>query len=148
MDNNPPSLPEILTPIDKAALLIGKDNPTLTNAEIAHEVVGLGITKHPESVFRAFVKRDYVSKELGKVRANHRDRMSRLIVPMALQAIYNALRPSSKLSQKDKYPWVKLVVDKEFGEEQPIRPARTVPVSQIQNFIQVTINQGSEKDRE
>lgn len=118
--------------IDKAIDLVVSQNPGMPKGQIANEVIALGSAKHKESVFRKLRKRDYKVGEIGTIRDYNRQYLDRIIVPDALKVMKNAIK-SKDLPIKDKQPWVKLAVDKSFGEIRHTEQPQVVHIDAINN---------------
>jgi seryl-tRNA synthetase len=77
--------------IDKAAILIAKDNPTLNNHQIAKKVMDLGISKDRKSVHNRWYKNDYLRREITEVRNRNLSELQRKHVPKALKKLNKLL---------------------------------------------------------
>jgi len=120
------------TAIDKAIELVVKDDPGASKAEIANKIVDLGLTKHRTAVYRRLQKSDYLHKEIHAIRDHNRQYLDRIIVPNALKTIDKAVK-SKELDEKAKFPYVKLAVDKSFGDIHHVEQPSVVHIDAINN---------------
>ena len=73
-------------------------------------------------------KSDYLRAEITQIRANHREKASRELTPLALDIHKKALK-SKELTIKEKREWVSMAEKLEFGEDR--LPGMTVDKIQI-----------------
>ena len=136
------TLPDNLTNIDKAIVRTIQSGRGTTKSEIANHVVGLGITKHPESVYRRLAKKDYLSAEIHAIRDHNRQYLDRLIVPDALAYMKKTIK-NKELDEKTKLPYIKLAVDKSFGDIHHVEQPSVVHIDAINNAQFIIANDTS-----
>jgi len=124
--------------IDKAIDLVIANNPKATKTDITNEVIDLGITSNPSTVYRKLSKRDYRSAEIQTVRDQNRQHLDRIIVPKALKVMDKAIKDKD-LTYKDKIAWCKLAVDKSFGDIHHTEVPQVVHIDSI-NHAQIIIS--------
>ena len=112
------------------------DNPT--KASISKHVVALGGAKHIQTVYKRLKLKDYLRAEIQSVRDNNREYLDRIIVPDALKVTRKAIR-NKDLTEKEKLPYVKLAMDKSFGETHHHTAPQQVNIKNIES-IQVAIS--------
>jgi hypothetical protein len=146
-DQIPDSFPQKKTgPVDRlttAILTKVKAAPGSTRADIARHCVQIGAAKHLPTVYNKLRKSEYLRAEIQKIRDANRQYLDRLVVPDALKVMHKAIK-SKELSDderkllKAKEMYVKLAVDKSFGE---IRHSETPSAVNIANIerLQVAI---------
>ena len=127
-------MPRSVAKIDKAAITVAHADPTLSNYQIGKRLEEMGVMPRRSEIYTRLRKSTYLRGELAQIRAHHRERLSRTIVPLALDTQEKVLK-NKDLSPQAKFPYVKLALDKEFGEGAPA-PASTIHIGTIQAIIQ------------
>ena len=123
-----------LNKIDKAALMLTRENPEMTNHEIGKQVAGLGIIKHPSSIYKRLKRSDYLARDIAEIRQHHRETLSRELVPLAIKNTKKALK-SDDIADSIKLGYTKMVMDKEFGEDRgPTVNMDKVQIAQLQVY--------------
>ena len=102
--------------IDRAAVLVATQDPELNDYEIGKRIVDLGVCKHPSSVYKRLNRSDYLCGDIAEIRQNHRQTLTRELVPLAIQNTKKALK-SDEIADSVKLGYTKMVMDKEFGED-------------------------------
>jgi hypothetical protein len=128
----PSKNPHNPTQLDKAISMVVTSKGNLSKPEIAKEIIGMGLTKHPESVYRRLAKSDYLTAEIHTIRDHSREYLDRLMVPDALKVAHKALK-NKGLTEKEKYPFIKLTLDKAMGEMHTHHGTQQVNVTAIKN---------------
>ena len=141
---NLPEIPKNISKIDNAVLSTIRLNPLATNGQIASNVVALGASKYPENVYRRIAQKDYLKREIDLIRNHNRQRLDREIVPDALKYMHKAIRlkhlsEEDKALYKAKEPYIKMAVDKSFGEIRHIEQPQVVNIESI-NSAQFNIS--------
>jgi hypothetical protein len=144
IDQNIPNNTPKPTKLDKAIDLVVSQDPGMPKGEIANRVIDIGAAKHKESVFRRLRKRDYKHGEISTIRDYNRQYLDRLIVPKALKVMDKAIK-ADDISDKDKYPYVKLAIDKSFGEIRHNEQPQVVRIDSI-NKAQILVKNIIDKD--
>ena len=136
--HNNNNIPKNISKIDNAVLSTIRLNPLATNGQIASNVVALGASKYPENVYRRIAQKDYLKREIDLIRNYNRQRLDREIVPDALKYMHKAIRlktlsDEDKALYKAKEPYIKMAVDKSFGEIRHIEQPSVVNIESINN---------------
>jgi hypothetical protein len=92
----------------------------------------MGTTKHVQAVYRKLTKKEYRTAEIQTVRDSNRQLLDRIIVPDALMVMKKAVKDKD-LSYKEKLPYVKLAVDKSFGDIHHTEQPSVVHIDSINN---------------
>lgn len=137
-----PKNDENIEAIDKMAIGLTHASPDASMVQISKQITELGINKHPLSYYRRFKKSDYLQREIGAVKKQHAETLSRIAVPLALASLVKTLKDKT-LSPKERLPWVKLALDKEMREDLPVLPGAKLSIGQVQS-MQVLIQQGKQ----
>jgi len=127
-----------LTKYDELAIQLVKSNPDLNNEQIGKEIVRLGASKNPKTIHHKWRVNDYLRAEIQAVRAHSREKLDRIMLPKALKVARKAL-DNNELTEKDKFRYVKLVVDKSFGDIVHTDQPQVVNVGTIEK-MQVVIS--------
>ena len=127
-----PEIPENISKLDRNILSATKalDNPTKSN--IANHVVSLGGAAHIQTVYKRLKLKDYLHAEIGTIRDHNRQLLDRTIVPDALKVMHKAIK-SKVLDEKAKLPYVKLAVDKSFGDIHHVEQPSVINIKSINN---------------
>lgn len=112
-------------------------NPLLSDIQIAEQMSDLGLAPDKYTAQRKIARRRQLQEDIAAIRAKNFDILNRDIVPLALKIHKKALK-SKKLSDKEKFPYVKLAEDKVFGEQLTI--SSNVPLVEVQALIQQAFN--------
>ena len=139
-----PILPELAkrdlkpTKLDNAIALVVKSKGLTNKAEISKEIIGMGLTKYAESVYRRLAKSSYLKAEIGIIRDNNRQTLDRVIVPDALKIMHKAIKlktlsDDDKALYKAKEPYVGLAIKHSFGEIRHVEQAQTINITSINN---------------
>jgi len=110
--NNTPEYDQI----DKAIVNIATADPTLTNNAIANRLINIGLANTHTTVYHRLTRRDYLSRDIEQIRANHREQISRELMPEALKVTRKALKDKA-MSAKDKHPYVAMIVKSDLGDQ-------------------------------
>lgn len=112
-----------------------KHEPTASNCRIGNKLKDLGVTKDQHVAYKKLKSNEYLAGEIATIRENHAQRLSREIVPDALKETKRAIN-DKKLAPGVKLGYVKLALDKEFGEQgnRP-QPAPSINIGQVQAVI-------------
>ena len=110
--NNTPEYDQI----DKAIVNIATADPTLTNNAIANRLINIGLANTHTTVYHRLTRRDYLRRDIEQIRANHREQISRELMPLALKVTRKALK-SKDMSEKDKHPYVAMIVKSDLGDQ-------------------------------
>ena len=113
---------------DEAMSMVAQTNPELSNHQIGCKLKDMGVIAHPNSVYKRLKKSDYLRAEITQIRANHREKASRELTPLALDIHKKALK-SKELTIKEKREWVSMAEKLELGEDR--LPGMTVDKIQI-----------------
>lgn len=130
---NPKVIQKNFTEYDKKALKTQIDHPEWGNWKIGKE---LSKTDNPTYMYVRMKENEYLSHAINVVRANHAERLSRIITPKALRELEDAL-DDEFLSKKDKAFYVKLALDKEpkFADRKDANVPQMINIEQIQILI-------------
>lgn len=118
--------------LDNAIITAIKANPEANRAEIAKIVKGLGAAKHIQTVYVRLKKKDYLQKEFSEIKKYHDEYLQREQLPIAAKVVTKALK-NKELKESAKYPYVKLVYDKAYGETHNVAHQSGVSIGAIQN---------------
>lgn len=130
-----PSTYRKMLPAERKAIKILSDNPDMTNAQIGKELKRLGHVKDAGYVMKRLKYSELLRENLSKVRQHNAEVFSRCIVPRAIKEHETALK-DKKMDRKDKFKYVKLALDKEFGsEDKRPSPPPTIKINKIQNLM-------------
>jgi hypothetical protein len=124
-----------MLPTERKAVKILSDNPDMTNSQIGKELKRLGHTKDAGYVMKRLKYSELLRENLSKVRQHNAEVFSRCIVPRAIKEHEAALK-DKQMSRKEKFKYVKLALDKEFGadDKRPAPPAM-VKVNKVRNLM-------------
>ena len=137
-ETNKPEKPIKLSKLDNAILTTIKANNTSSKSEIAHGVVGLGVTNHIQSVYNRLKQKDYLQAEIQRIRDYNRQHLDREIVPIALKQVKKVIKSKTLTADeiklyKAKEPFIKLAIDKSFGDIHHTEAPQVVNIESIQN---------------
>ena len=110
--NNTPEYDQI----DKAICNIVQVNPEITTNQIAQRLRNTGTIISHQAIYHRLKKRDYLSRDIDQIRANHREQISRELMPEALKVTRKALKDKA-MSAKDKHPYVAMIVKSDLGDQ-------------------------------
>ena len=102
--------------IDKAICNIVQVNPEATPNEISRRLNNTGTIISHQAIYHRLKKRDYLRRDIEQIRANHREQISRELMPEALKVTRKALKDKT-LSAKDKHPYVAMIVKSDLGDQ-------------------------------
>lgn len=124
-----------MLPAERKAVRILMKDPDMSNAAISKELKSLGYTKDVGYVGKRMSKSELLTGAITKIREHNAEILSRRIVPLALKIHERALKKKDS-DEAEKFKWVKLAEDKEFGAEdrRPVSPA-LINVSGVQNLM-------------
>lgn len=120
-----------MLPIERKAVKILLNNPDLNNSQIGKELKRLCHTKDTGYVLKRLKYSELLRVSLHKCRQHNAEIFSRCVVPRAIKEVESALK-DRKMDKKDKFKYVKLALDKEFGHEDK-RPTLP-PIVKIRNL--------------
>ena len=131
-----------MLPIERQAVKILQHNPEMTNTGIGKELKQMGLTKDAGYVMRRLKFSDLLRVSLDKVRTHNAEVFSRCIVPRAIR-VHEAALKDTKMDKKEKFKWVKLAEDKEFGHEdkRPVQEPTTINIQQMQIACQLNLKE-------
>ena len=109
-----------LTEIKAKALKLWKENPTMKTSEIGKKLVELGLAKNERYIYDLLKKDESLHGEIERIRRLNAEMLSKDIVPLALKETKEALE-DKKYSRDRKFKFVKLSLDKEFGQDESRR---------------------------
>ena len=118
--------------MDNAILTVLQAEPSVTSSQLVNKVVQLGGAKHTTSVYKRLAKKDYLRAEIHAIRDNNRQFLDRIVVPDALNVMRKAIR-SNELDEKGKLPYVKLAIDKSFGDIHHVEQPSVIHIDSINN---------------
>ena len=110
--NNQPKPDEIDQAIIHAVTL----HPDSATNDIANKLIRAGTINSRDVVYKRLLKRDYLSRDIEQIRANHREQISRELMPEALKVTRKALKDKT-MSAKDKHPYVSMVIKSDLGDQ-------------------------------
>ena len=127
-----------LSRIDEAILMVTESHPDWSQYQVNQKLQDLGVTANKISPYQNLKKNEYLTKKIEEIKAHHRETLSRILVPEAIKVAKKALK--SDMDPKDKLGYVKLTLDKEFGEDRsPVTHIDKIEVGQIQVLIQQSL---------
>ena len=103
-------------PIDRQIINIVTAEPDINNTTIANKLVNIGTYKTIDGLFKRLSRKDYLSRDIEQIRANHREQISRELMPEALKVTRKALKDKT-MSAKDKHPYVAMIVKSDLGDQ-------------------------------
>ena len=119
--------------IDQAIVNLAVADPTLTNNAIANKLINIGLTNTHTTVYNRLTKKDYLRGEIDEIRANHREQISRELMPLALTVTRKALK-SKDISEKDKHPYVAMVVKSDLGDQGADTKPATINIEHLERM--------------
>ena len=131
-ETNKPERRKKASKIDQAVTLTLQANPNANKAQIVKNCIALGAAKHPQAVYNRLRKKDYLQAEIQTVRDSNRQYLDRIIVPKALKSVQKAIN-NKDLDEKGKFPYIKLAIDKSFGDIHHTEAPQVVNIESIQN---------------
>ena len=135
-----------MLPAERHAVKILQKNPDMTNAQIGKELKRLGHTKDTGYVLKRLKYSELLKVSLDKVRQHNAEVFSRCIVPRAIKEHEAALK-DKKMDKKEKFKYVKLALDKEFGhEDKRPSPPQTIKVGKIQ-ILMNKLSNGTKEEK-
>ena len=121
---------------DEAILNIAKQYPNITTHELGKKLVDVGIMQLPNTIYKRLKQRDYLKERLNDLDHYWKELKSRELMPLATKELKAGLKDKD-LAFKDKMPAIKLVYDKQFGEDRtPARQDTHISIDQVQVLIQ------------
>jgi len=128
-----------LDPTDLAIQAITTEYPNSSLQDISQKLNKIKPLERT-SVYRRLTRSQQLKENIDIVRQNSSEYLSRILVPQALKNTDKALK-SKDLSLKEKLPFNKLTLDKEFGADDSKRPTQPIQVNigQIQALIAKSI---------
>lgn len=132
----PQNTPETKPPhdeIDKAICNIVRVHPEATDSEVTRKLNNTGIVISHQAVYHRLKKRDYLRRDIEEIRQNHREQISRELMPLALKATKKALKDKS-LSLKDKHQYVNTVIKSDLGDQGANDKPATINIEQLENL--------------
>ncbi len=119
--------------VDNVGINLMRHNPDASITQISKEMANMGLYAHPRTFQVKVSKKDYLRRDIAAIKKHHAETLTRLIIPLAIKTIQQAIKDKT-LTYKDKYPWVKLVMDKEFRDDIPTLPGAKLTINQIQSM--------------
>lgn len=110
-----------LNDVRQQVLAMIKAEPGKPIIHFGRKCVKLGLLTNPNSIYAVVRNSNYMKGELQHIRSMNAEKLSRDIVPLALAETEAALR-DKKYNRDKKFKFVKLAVDKEFGQDENRRP--------------------------
>lgn len=127
---------------EQKALELVKQNPAASNYKISRDLEELGYTSGDTYLTQRILKNNELASEVAIVRERNYQKLQQDITPHALTVLEDAVT-SDKISKQNKFKWVKLALDKSFGDTESKHP--TSPAQVNVDTIQVYINQRSQE---
>ena len=94
----------------------------------------MGVISNPSSIYKRLKKSDYLKADIAQIRLNHRQALSRELVPLAIKNTKKALKDKD-MAASVKLGYTKLVMDKEFGEDRgPSVQVDKIQIAQLQVY--------------
>ena len=75
----------------------------------------LGGAKHIQTVYKRLKQKDYLQRDLPEIEKYEQEVLHREDLPLARKVARKALK-NKEMNEKEKFPYVKLVYDKAYGE--------------------------------
>ena len=119
--------------IDRQIINIATAEPNLTNTAIANKLVNIGTYKSIDGLFKRLSRKDYLRGEIDKIRTNHREQISRELMPLALKVTRKALK-SKEISEKDKHPYVAMIVKSDLGDQGADSKPPTINIEHLERM--------------
>ena len=127
--NNTPKPDEI----DKAICNIVTVHPEASPNEISRRLNNTGTIISHQAIYHRLKKRDYLRRDIDAIRANHREQISRELMPMALGVTRKALK-DKEMSAKDKHPYVSMVIKSDLGDQGADNKPTTINIEHLERM--------------
>lgn len=122
-------------PVDTAIVNIVTAHPDATNNQIANKLQSIGSIHSHTTVYNRLKKSEYLRGDIERIRQNHREQISRELMPLALKVTRKALK-SKDLSDKDKHAYVSTVIKSDLGEQPEKAPQATINITALQAIVE------------
>ena len=119
--------------IDQAICNIVQVHPNANPSEISRRLNNTGTIISHQAIYHRLKTRDYLSREIETIRANHREQISRELMPLALMVTRKALK-SKDISEKDKHPYVAMVVKSDLGDQGADTKPATINIEHLERM--------------
>jgi hypothetical protein len=111
---------------------------------IGRKLVALGLSRCKDTIYQRLKKSEYLRAEFAAIEKHIQEQLVREDFPLARRVAHKALRPA-QMSEKDKFPYVKLVYDKALANRKDKIPESPVSIGTIER-LQVIMKATLEKD--
>lgn len=118
---------------DQAILNIVTSDPNITTNQIGHRLLTIGQCTSTDTVYKRLRRKDYLRREVEEIRQNHREQISRELMPLALKVTRKALK-SKDMSEKDKHPYVQMVVKSDLGDQGADGKPATINIEHLERM--------------
>ena len=121
---------------EQKAIQLVQADPAASNYQISRELESLGYTNGDNYLSARLAKSNELALEVTKVRERNFQKLQQDITPVALEVLQDAVT-STKISKQNKFKWIKLALDKSFGDQgNQVAPSPLqVNVDSIQVYI-------------
>lgn len=130
-----------------ATIKLIKEDPEASNYAISKKLMdnqGVKSTMYVDTLVKTSKR---VAKDISIIREKNAETLSKKIVPKALKRLTEGLK-TKELDLKERFPFIKLALDKEFGTDDRKRPVSppTIHIDKIQAIIANTLNIQKDSD--
>lgn len=128
------------------AVQLVKEDPEASNYEISKKMIESGHTSRTMYLDQAVVSNKRMKADIAIIRERNAEELTREIVPVALKKLKTGLK-TRELTIKERFPYVKLALDKEFGTDESKRPVQPMTIN-IEKIQAIILQSPTEKDKD